>query len=235
MDPVRNPYAHGAGQKPSALVGRDKVIDDWNVSLQRIERGKTDQPLILYGLRGVGKTVLLSRLRQDAEKRGWITVQVEAGSEQSIRKMIGEQLYAPLSDLARESAGKRLLRALKTALSFKASYDATGTWSFGIDLSEATGGAADSGVLLTDLSKIIRDVALAAGEEGIGLALFIDEAQDLENEEIQALAAVMQAAATDDLPVLFALAGLPCLPQTLAEAKSYSERFRYSVIEKLDT
>ncbi|MEE1652187.1 ATP-binding protein [Brachybacterium sp. J144] len=234
MDPVRNPYSPGAGRKPSALVGRDKVIDDWSVSLQRAERGKTDQPMILYGLRGVGKTVLLSRLRRDADARDWITVQVEAGSGRTLREMIGEGLYGPLSDLVRPSAGKRLLRALKTALSFKASYDAAGNWNFGIDLSEATGGAADSGVLLTDLSKIIRDVSLAAGDDGVGLALLIDEAQDLSPEEVQTLAAVMQSAATGDLPVLFGLAGLPSLPQTLAEAKSYSERFRYNVIEKLD-
>lgn len=234
MDPVRNPYAPGAGRKPSALVGRDKVIGDWDVSLQRAERGKTDQPMILYGLRGVGKTVLLSRLRRDAERRDWLTVQVEAGSGRALRDMVGEGLYGPLADLARPSAGKRLLRALKTALSFKASYDASGTWNFGVDLSGATGGAADSGVLLTDLGKVIRDVSLAARDEGIGLALLIDESQDLTSEEITTLAAVMQSAATDDLPVLFALAGLPSLPQTLAEAKSYSERFRYSVIEKLD-
>lgn len=235
MDPVRNPYSPGAGRKPSALVGRDDVIGAWSVSLQRAERGKTDQPMILYGLRGVGKTVLLSQLRRDADARDWITVQLEAGSGRSLREMVGEGLYGPLSDLARPSAGKRLLRALKTALSFKASYDATGTWNFGVDLSGATGGAADSGVLLTDLRKVVRDVSLAAGEDGVGLALLIDEAQDLSPEEIQTLAAVMQSAATDDLPVLFALAGLPSLPQTLAEAKSYSERFHYSVIEKLDS
>lgn len=235
MDPVRNPYSPGAGRKPSALVGRDDVINAWSVSLQRAERGKTDQPIILYGLRGVGKTVLLSRLRRDAETRDWITVQLEAGSGRALREMVGEGLYGPLSDLARPSAGKRLLRALKTALSFKASYDTTGTWNFGVDLSGATGGAADSGFLLTDLGKLVRDVSLAAGEDGVGLALLIDEAQDLSSEEIQTLAAVMQSAATDDLPVLFALAGLPSLPQTLAEAKSYSERFRYSVIKKLDS
>lgn len=234
MDPVRNPYVPGAGRKPSALVGRGKVIDDWDVSLRRAEREKTDQPMILYGLRGVGKTVLLTRLRRDAAARDWLTVQVEAGSRRSLREMIGEGLYGPLTDLNRPSPGKRILRALKTALSFKASYDATGTWNFGVDLSGATGGAADSGVLLTDLGKVIHDVSRAAGEEGVGLAVLIDEAQDLADEEVVTLAAVMQSAATDDLPVLFALAGLPSLPQTLAEAKSYSERFRYSVIEKLD-
>lgn len=234
MDPVRNPYSPGAGRKPSALVGRDKVIEGWRISLQRAEQEKTDQPFILYGLRGVGKTVLLTQLRRDAEARSWLTVQVEAGSGRTLREMIGEGLYGPLADLNRPSPGARLLRALKTAMSFKASYDAAGTWNFGVDLSGATGGAADSGVLLTDLRKVVHDVALAAGDDGVGLAVLIDEAQDLAADELVTLAAVMQAAATDDLPVLFALAGLPSLPQTMAEAKSYSERFRYSVIERLD-
>lgn len=127
MDPIRNPYVPGAGRRPSALVGRDPVIRDWAISLQRAEAGRTDQPMILYGLRGVGKTVLLTRLRKDAAARDWLTVHVEAGSRRSLREMTGEGLYGPLSDLARPSAGSQLLRALKTALSFKASYDSTGT------------------------------------------------------------------------------------------------------------
>lgn len=233
MDPVRNPYTPGTGRKPSALVGRDATLDRWHVALQRAEQGRTDQPLILYGLRGVGKTVLLTQLRHDAEKRNWWVVQVEGGGDVALRDLIGEGLYEPLSDIASENLGKRALRALKTALSFKASYDPTGTWTFGVDLSGTPGGGADSGILRTDLKKIIKDVALAAGEAGIGLAVLIDEAQDLAEEELTTLAMVAQAAAQDNWPVLFALAGLPSLPQTLAEAKSYSERFQYSHVERL--
>ena len=234
MDPVLNPYMPGAGRKPSALVGRDDVIQSWHVALRRAERGITDQPLVLYGLRGVGKTVLLTQLRHDAEKRDWLAVQVEAGSRRSLREMIGEGLYGPLSDLNRPSAGRRFLRALKTAVSFKASYDSLGTWNFGIDLSDVPGGGADSGILETDLRKIIKDVALAAGDEGVGLAVLIDEAQDLEPGELTTLAVVAQAAAQDNWPVLFAFAGLPSLPQTFAEAKSYTERFQFSHIERLE-
>lgn len=234
MDPVRNPYVPGAGRRPGALVGRDDAIRSWSIALQRAERGITDQPLILYGLRGVGKTVLLTRLRHDAEARSWITVPVEAGSDRSLREMLGEGLYAPLSDIARPSAGKRLLKALKTALSFKASYDASGTWSFGVNLSGEPGGGADSGILETDLKKIIKDVSLAAAEEKTGLAILIDEAQDLRKNESKTLAVVAQAAAQDNWPALFAFAGLPSLPQALAEARSYSERFQYIKVETLE-
>lgn len=233
MDPIRNPYMPGAGRKPSALVGRDSTLAAWKVALARAERGVTDQPFVLYGLRGVGKTVLLTQLRHDAEDRDWIVAQIEATHGKELRELVGEALYEPLFELARPSAGRRVLKALKTALSFKASYDMSGQWTFGLDLSGSEGGGADSGLLQTDLRKIIKDVSLAAREQSVGLAILIDEAQELKSDELSTLAAVAQAAAQDNWPVLFGLAGLPSLPQTLAEAKSYSERFQYTNVERL--
>ncbi len=234
MDPVRNPYSPGAGRKPAALVGRDDSLRAWSTALQRAERGRTDQPFVLYGLRGVGKTVLLSEFRRNAVKRGWIAAQVEAGSGKALRELLGEALYVPLSDLARPTAGKRLLKALRTALTFKASYDTTGTWSFGLDLAGSDGGGADTGILDTDLRKLLRDLSEAAEEAGVGLAIFIDEAQDLDPDELTTLCAIAHAAAQDEWPLLFAFAGLPSLPRILAEAKSYAERFQYSKIQQID-
>jgi hypothetical protein len=234
MDPVRNPYSPGAGRKPAALVGRDDALAAWTTSLERAQIGRTDQPVVLYGLRGVGKTVLLSEFRRKAAAKGWIVAQVEAGSEKSLRELLGEALYGPLSDLARPSAGRRLLKSLRTAVSFKASYDVTGTWNFGVDLSGAPGGGADTGILDTDLRKLVKDLADAAEEEGVGLAILVDEAQDLSSEELATLCTVAHAAAQDNWPVLFAFAGLPSLPRILAEGKSYAERFRYMNIQQLD-
>lgn len=234
MNPVLNPYSPGAGRKPSALVGRDRQRQEWTHAIQRVELGRSAQPVVLYGLRGVGKTVLLSDFRRSAVDAGWIVAQVEAGADRSLREGLGEALHGPLTDLARPAAGSRLLRALKTALSFKASYDTSGTWNFGLDLSEVGGGGADTGSFETDLRKIIHDVAAAAEEEGAGLAVLIDEAQDLPAEELAALCAIAHRAMQDDWRVLFALAGLPSLPRILAEAKSYSERFKYESVEALD-
>jgi hypothetical protein len=160
-------------------------------------------------------------------------VQVEGGTERSLRELLGEGLYDPLTELRRPTPGSRLLKAIATALSFKASYDLTGTWTFGMDLSGVPGGGADSGVLETDLKRVIRDVSLAAGEDRVGLAILIDEAQDLSADELTTLAVVAQSAAQDNWPVLFGLAGLPSLPQTLAKAKSYSERFHFVHVERL--
>jgi hypothetical protein len=205
------------------------------VDMRRAEAGRSVQATVIYGLRGVGKTVLLSELRRNALRREWIVAQVEAGGDKSLRELLGEALYAPLADIARPSAGRRLLKGLKTAVSFKASYDSKGVWTFGLDLTEVAGGGADTGILETDLRKLVADLAGAAEEEGIGLAILIDEAQDLSHEELTTLCVIAHAAAQDDLPVAFAFAGLPSLPRILAEARSYAERFRYVDVHELST
>lgn len=235
MDEVSNPYSPGAGRPPVALVGRDRQRRSWHVALERIERSRGAQPVVLYGLRGVGKTVLLNDFAKEARRRGWVVAVVEAGVGKSLRQLLGEALHGPLADLARPSAGSRLLRALKTATSFKASYDSTGAWSFGLDLSDVSGGGADTGVLETDLTKVLRDVAAAAAEEGGGLAVLIDEAQDLSTDELTALCSCVHVAGQEGWHLTAALAGLPSLPRELAEAKSYSERlFDFSRIEHLE-
>jgi hypothetical protein len=234
MDPVRNPYSPGAGRPPAALVGRDPQLDRWAVSLDRIEGARGAQPVVLYGLRGVGKTVLLTRFFKTAQDRDWIVAQVEAGAGKSLREALGEALHAPLADLARPSAGKRLLKGLKTALSFKASYDAAGTWNFGLDLTETAGGGADTGMLETDLNKLVRDLSAAAEEEGVGLAILIDEAQELTPAELTAVCSAAHVTSQNGWSSVFALAGLPSLPRVLAEAKSYAERlFVFERIEHL--
>lgn len=234
MDQVTNPYSPGAGRPPAALVGRLAELEAWRVSLRRAEAGRGSRPQALYGLRGVGKTVVLNRMFRMAEESGWVVAKIEAGTGKSLRESVGEALYGPLSDLARPSLGHRMIRALRTALSFKASYDPTGTWNFGVDLSSAGGGGADSGVLETDLGKLAKDLALAAGEAGVGLALLVDEAQDLEPQELVALCSVTHQASQEGWPFLLALAGLPGLPRDLAEAKSYSERlFEYHQVQAL--
>lgn len=235
MDPVRNPYSPGAGRRPAALVGRDRQIEDWDVRLSRIEQGRDAESLGLYGLRGVGKTVLLNELARRARRREWIVARIEADADRSLRAAIGEALHGPLVDLATPSAGRRLLKALKTALSFKASYDLSGTWNFGLDLTESAGGGADTGVLDTDLFKVVNDVGEAAAERGVGIAILIDEAQDLPFEEMKVVASVAHRAGQDGWPVVFAVAGLPSLPRLFAEAKTYTERlFPFAPVEHLE-
>jgi len=235
MDPVANPYSPGAGRKPAALVGRDDVLSQWATSLRRTAGGRPDPPIVLYGLRGVGKTVLLTQLRRMAAADDWIVAQIEAESARSLRELLGEALYEPLADLARPGIGRRILKALKTAASFKASYDPTGNvWNFGLNLEAESGGGADTGRLDTDLRKLVRDLADAGADAGVGLAILIDEAQDLTKDELTALCAIAHAGAQDGWHFMLAFAGLPSLPRALAEAKSYAERYQYLTVEALD-
>ena len=234
MDPVRNPYSPGAGRRPAALVGRDAQLTEWDIALQRVEAGRTAQPTVLYGLRGVGKTVLLSEFARKAVDHHWIVTRLEARAGTSLREAVGDALHGPLADLARPSAGKRLLRALKTMASFRASVDPSGAWSFGLDLSQVGGGGADTGVLEVDLMKVLHDVAAAAEEEGNGLAVLVDEAQDVADAELAALCSAAHTASQDGWALTLGLAGLPSLPRILAEAKSYSERlFSFHTIDNL--
>ncbi len=234
MDPVTNPYSPGAGRPPVALVGRKRQLEAWDIALRRIASGRDAQSMVLYGLRGVGKTVLLSRMADIARDAGWLVAQVEAKSAKSARDMVGEALHDALVDLARPGVGGRILKALKTALSFKASYDAVGTWNFGVDLSGAPGGGADTGIFEADLGKLLRDLSGAAAEQGVGLALLVDEAQDLPHEELIALCSVVHAANQRRDPMVIAMAGLPSLPRKVAEAKSYAERlFAYHTVDAL--
>lgn len=190
--------------------------------------------MVLYGLRGVGKTVLLVDFQSIAERADWIVGYTEAGAGKPLREMLADALQMPLADLARPSAGQKIRTALKTFLSFNASVTSEGTWTFGLDLDKDSGGGANTGSLDFDLAKMVRDVSSAAAEEGVGLALLIDEAQDLTIEELTALCAIAHTAAQRNWPVLITLAGLPSLPVKLAEAKSYAERlFTYHPVREL--
>ncbi|HEY5136500.1 MAG TPA: ATP-binding protein [Candidatus Nanopelagicales bacterium] len=235
MDPIRNPYQPGAGLRPAALVGRDEQLRGWDVAMARIEDGRNAQPVVLYGLRGVGKTVLLNTYAKAARERGWIVAKTEAASDKPLREALPDALRDPLADRASvPTRTRRLLRALKTVASLQASVDAAGTWTFGLDLSAAPGGGADTGALEFDLARSLRDLADLAAEEGSGVAVLIDEAQDLSSDELVALCAIAHMAGQEDWRLLIALAGLPSLPRVLAEAKSYSERlFLFSRISAL--
>lgn len=235
MDPVGNPYSPGAGRPPTELVGRGEHLAAWDVALRRIEAGRDAQSLVLYGLRGVGKTVLLARFAQQARRRSWLVAQVEARSGATVRAMIGEAFHDNLVDLVRPGVGERVRKALRTALSFKASYDSTGSWSFGLDLEGAPGGGADTGAFESDLGKLLRDLAGAAEDQRVGVAVLIDEAQDLSREELTAICAIVHAANQRGERLVVALAGLPSLPRKLSEAKSYAERlYQFHRVEELD-
>jgi hypothetical protein len=236
VDPIRNPYAPGAGQRPPELAGRDGELTAFDVLLERVSRGRPERSVILTGLRGVGKTVLLNALRSAAVRRGWGTGKLEARPDQSIRRPLAAAAHVAVRELAGAHPDETT-HVLGVIKSF-AQRDPVGAkgrpWQPGIDV-PAVAGRADSGDIEIDLVELLTDVAGLAGAGGHGIAIFIDEMQDLRPDDVSALCAAGHELAQQSLPLVVVGAGLPHLPAVLSASKSYSERlFRYARIDRLD-
>ncbi|QGK71858.1 AAA family ATPase [Allosaccharopolyspora coralli] len=240
MDPVRNPFAPGAGQRPPELAGRDREADAFDVVLERISRGRPERSLVLTGLRGVGKTVLLGELRSMAVRRGWGAGKLEARPDAGIRRPLSAALHRAVRDLAvRHRAPDRVEEVLAVLKAFALKSNPDGAklrdrWQPGIDVPAAQG-RADSGDIEIDMVELFTDVAELAADVGTGVVLLIDEMQDVQPEDVSALCAACHELSQSGAPLIVVGAGLPHLPAVLSASKSYSERlFRYVRIDRLD-
>jgi hypothetical protein len=239
VDPVRNPYAPGAGQRPPELAGRDRELAQFEVVLERIARGRPERSMVLTGLRGVGKTVLLNSFRSMALQRLWGTGKIEARPEQSIRRPVAASLHMAVRELApRHRAPDQIEHFLGVLKSFASRDPKAPKGSFtphlGIDV-PAVRGRADSGDLEIDLTELFADAASVATDLGVGIALFVDEMQDVPSPDVSALCAATHELSQTAGPLIVVGAGLPHLPSVLSASKSYSERlFRYVPIDRLD-
>jgi hypothetical protein len=237
MDPVRNPYAPGAGQRPPELAGRDGELAAFDVVLERVARGRPERSLVLTGLRGVGKTVLLNMLRSAAVRRGWGTGKFEARPDQSLRRPLAAALHLAVRELgAPQSEADHVLGVLKSFVlrDSPATAKLRERWQPGIDVA-AVPGRADSGDIEIDLVELLVEVGGLAGDCGRGVAVFVDEMQDLGPRDVSALCAATHEISQNGLPFVVVGAGLPHLPAVLSASKSYSERlFRYARIDRLD-
>lgn len=225
MDPRRNPYSPGAGAPPQELAGRDAVIEDASIALDRIRNGLHAKSLMLVGLRGVGKTVLLNRLHNDAMAAGLVTVLLEAPEQRSLPALLAPFLRMGLLKLDRVAQGadlaKRALRALGGFVqAAKIKYHDI---EFGVDVGLEPG-VADSGDLSADLTSLLQAVGEAARASKTAVALFIDELQYVAQGELQALITALHRCSQLQLPITLVGAGLPLLYGQLGEAKSYAER-----------
>jgi hypothetical protein len=225
MDPVLNPYAPGAGTPPPELAGRDELRETVRVALERVRRGLPSKSLLLVGLRGVGKTVLLDRMRDDAEGAGIQTMRIEAPESRSLPAMIAPELRKALIRLSRNAkAGSLAQRALRGLAGFaralKVKY---ADIEVGLDF-DPEPGLADNGDLEHDLQELLEAVGAAAKKAGTALALFIDELQYVAEDELAALITALHRSAQRRLPVVMVGAGLPQLRGRMGRAKSYAER-----------
>jgi len=227
MDPTRNPFAPGAGTQPPELAGRASIIANATIALSRIKLGRAAQSQMLLGLRGVGKTVLLNRIAEIAEKDGYATVVLEAPEDRRLAEMLVPPLRSLLFRLSRvENAKDAARRGLGVLRAFASAFKVkVGDIEFGI---QAETGTADSGTLESDLPELLLAVAAAAREARNAVALFVDEVQYLSGEDLGALIVSAHKMAQRSLPFIAFGAGLPQLAGLAGEAKSYSERlFEY--------
>lgn len=225
MDPVTNPFAPGAGTPPPELAGRDELREIVRIAFARVRRGLPAKSLLMVGLRGVGKTVLLDRMRDDAEAEGIHTVRIEAPEGRSLPAMLAPQLRQALLrlsriDRAKEFAqrGLRALAGFAKALKFKYA-----DIEVGFDL-DPEAGLADNGDLEQDLPALLEVVGGAAQKADTALIMFIDELQYVEEDELAALITALHRCAQRKLPVTMLGAGLPQLRGRMGKAKSYAER-----------
>jgi len=245
MDPIRNPYAPGAGQRPPELAGRDRELDQFEVTLERVAANRPERSMVLSGLRGVGKTVLLNALRGQAVRRAWGTGKIEARPDQGVRLPVAQAVHAAVREVAHrhrdpdrvdEVAGVVKSFALRTDVEERrtASRGSRGVrWTPPVEV-PATTGRADSGDLELDLVELFTDVGALAGDLGVGVALFIDEMQDIALPELAALCGACHEISQQGAPLIVVGAGLPHLPVALAASKSYAERlFRYVSVDRL--
>jgi AAA ATPase domain len=225
MDPVRNPFAPGAGTPPPELAGRGELRETVRIALERTRLGRPTKSILMVGLRGVGKTVLLDRMREDAEGSGIHTLRVEAPETRSLPAILAPQLRQALLRLSRNETAKDLAqRALRGLAGFaKALKMKFQDIEVGFDF-DPEPGLADNGDLEHDLQALLEVVGAAAKKAGTALVMFVDELQYVEEDELAALITALHRAAQRKMPVVLVGAGLPQLRGRMGRAKSYAER-----------
>ncbi len=225
MDPLGNPYSPGAGTPPPELAGRDELRDRVRIALERIRRGRPSKSVLMVGLRGVGKTVLLDQFARDAEGSGLHTMRIEAPEERSLPGILAPELRKALIRLsnvekARDLAGRALRGLAGFVGALKVHYEDI---HVGLDF-EPEPGLADAGDLEHDLQSLLEAAGAAAKAAGTALVLFIDELQYVPEDELAALITSLHRVGQRQLPVVLVGAGLPQLRGRTGRAKSYAER-----------
>lgn len=225
MDKIKNPFSPGAGSPPPELAGRDNIMEQAVVLLGRVRSNRPEKSLLLTGLRGVGKTVLLNEIDRLAQGTGYRTILVEAHEGKSLAVLLAPHLRRLLFDLDRiAGVGNKVRRGIAVLKSFVGAIKiSVGEIDIGLDI-EPEAGAADSGDLEVDLPSLFMAVGEAAQERGVAVAILIDEIQYFSPAELSALIMAMHKMQQKQLPLALIAAGLPILPGLAGDSKSYAER-----------
>jgi hypothetical protein len=228
MDPIGNPYTPNAGSRPPELAGRAGELEQFRVLVGRLKRGTTEQSMIIRGLRGVGKTVLLNAFEDRAESEGFLTFYHELTPDSSL---VGEIARDAQSALARLKLSARAIKGVRAALEHLGTITLTGPEGIGlaVDLRKA-----DEGTISGDLSELFLALGTAAASKGSGVVFLLDEVQFIKEVEYRSLISALHRATQKNMPITAAAAGLPQIPRLTGEARSYAERlFMFPVIAGL--
>lgn len=234
MDPYRNPFAPGAGSRPPELAGRDAILEAARISCGRAIKGRSARSIMLLGLRGTGKTVLLNEIGRNAEKDGLLISRVESPEGESLARLIFPEMRKVMRSLSGVASAKHVaLRGLAGLRNFASIFRIE---MAGVEIGiEPEPGLADTGDLQYDLPDLFVLIGKAAQAAGRGWILLIDEVQYLSDSDLSALIVALHRIAQEGLPVLLVGAGLPQIARLAGEAKSYAERlFLYPAVGALD-
>lgn len=228
MDPIRNPYTPNAGSRPQELAGRDQELEQFRVLIGRLKRGATDQSMIIRGLRGVGKTVLLNAFEDRAESEGFLSYYHELTPDSSLVAEIARDAQAAL---ARLRLGARATKAMREALAHLRTIKVVGPEGIELAVDLRT---ADEGTIARDISELLLQVGVAAAAKGTGVVFLLDEVQFANEIEYRSVITALHRATQKNMPITLAAAGLPQIPRLTGEARSYAERgFSFPVIANL--
>jgi hypothetical protein len=228
MDPIDNPYTPNAGSRPQALAGRDQELERFRVLVGRLKRGATEQSMIIRGLRGVGKTVLLNAFEDRAESEGFLTYYHEMTPDSSL---VGEIARDAQAAMARLKLSARATKAIRDALAHLRTIRVVGPEGIELSVDLRT---ADEGTISRDLSELLLQLGRAAADKATGVVFLLDEVQFVKEVEYRSVITALHRATQKNVPITLAAAGLPQIPRLTGEARSYAERlFSFPVISSL--
>ena len=228
MDPINNPYTPNAGSRPQALAGRDQELEQFRVLVGRLKRGATEQSMIIRGLRGVGKTVLLNAFEDRAESEGFLTYYHEMTPDSSL---VGEIARDAQAAMARLRLSARATKAIRGALAHLGTIKVVGPEGIELSVDLRT---ADEGTIARDLSELLLQLGRAAADKRTGVVFLLDEVQFVKEVEYRSVITALHRVTQKNVPITLAAAGLPQIPRLTGEARSYAERlFSFPVISSL--
>ena len=237
MDPVKNPFTPNAGAEPEVIVGRDEQLTSFDILLNRLISGRTEQSMIITGLRGVGKTVLLGQFRTKALRASWAVVEIEVSKhdDDQFKSECAARLRTVLFELsARARWSEKLRHAAAVLKSFSLAVDPSGKVTAGLEV-DAASGYADHGNLTLDMTDVFVAIGEAAQSEGKGVVFLLDEVQFLEKGQLEALIMALHKVVQRRLPITMVGAGLPQIAALAGDARSYAERlFKFPKIGHLE-